>query len=67
LSSNCPLWILDEPFTALDKTGVAYLENLCEEHLKTGGMIILTTHQPLISLDEYKKSINLADYVAEHA
>ena len=45
--NNCPLWILDEPFTAIDKSGVAVLEKLFIEHAKKGGLVILTTHQDL--------------------
>lgn len=40
-------WILDEPFTALDKDGIAVMESLLEEHAKAGGITVLTTHQPL--------------------
>jgi heme exporter protein A len=39
-----PLWILDEPFTAIDKGGVDELETWLGGHLATGGMILLTTH-----------------------
>ncbi len=41
------LWILDEPFTALDVKAVAMLSGLIEEHLATGGMAILTSHQSM--------------------
>ncbi|MBU2869229.1 cytochrome c biogenesis heme-transporting ATPase CcmA [Colwellia sp. E2M01] len=49
--SNAPIWILDEPFTAIDKQGVASLENLFSMHAARGGCIILTTHQDLISIE----------------
>ncbi len=45
--SFAPLWILDEPFTAIDKKGVAALEAKIEAHAKSGGLVILTTHQAL--------------------
>ena len=45
--TNAPIWILDEPFTALDKNGVIKLEKLMVEHSKKGGCVILTTHQDL--------------------
>ncbi len=45
--SRVPLWILDEPFTAIDRAGVAELEGLLTEHASAGGMVILTTHHPL--------------------
>jgi heme exporter protein A len=41
-----PLWILDEPFAALDLAAVAYLEGLIASHVTAGGMVVLTTHQP---------------------
>jgi len=41
------LWILDEPFAALDTAAVAHLENLVASHVTAGGMVVLTTHQPL--------------------
>lgn len=41
------LWILDEPFTALDDHGRQAAEELLDEHSRTGGMILFTSHQPL--------------------
>lgn len=49
LVRNAPLWILDEPFTALDKTGIAFVENLITEHAARGGIAILTSHHPVNS------------------
>lgn len=48
--SRALLWILDEPFTALDSAGIAALEQRLREHQAQGGTVILTSHQPL-SLD----------------
>ncbi|WP_311971072.1 cytochrome c biogenesis heme-transporting ATPase CcmA [Pseudomonas baltica] len=42
-----PLWILDEPFTALDKQGVAQLEQHLVQHCEQGGLVVLTTHHSL--------------------
>jgi heme exporter protein A len=42
-----PLWILDEPFTALDKQGVAQLEAHLARHCEQGGLVVLTTHHSL--------------------
>ena len=47
--SQHALWVLDEPFTAIDQDGVVVLEKMFDEHLIRGGMIVLTTHQPLRS------------------
>ena len=45
--SRVPLWLLDEPFTAIDKAGVAQLEALFVAHVEQGGAIALTSHQAL--------------------
>lgn len=45
--SKAPLWILDEPFTAIDKAGVAAKEQLIAEHAAQGGTVVLTTHHEL--------------------
>lgn len=41
------LWILDEPFTAIDKHGVQELEGWIAEFAASGGSVILTTHHEL--------------------
>lgn len=38
------LWILDEPFTSLDKQGIILVESLMAEHCAGGGMIVMTSH-----------------------
>jgi heme exporter protein A len=45
LLSNARLWVLDEPFTALDKAAVELLQALIAEHVAEAGMAIITTHQ----------------------
>lgn len=45
LGMHKPLWILDEPFTALDKNAVLELCGNLNQHLAMGGMVIYTTHQ----------------------
>ncbi len=45
LVSNAKLWVLDEPFTALDVKAVAMLQTVLVNHVQNGGMVILTTHQ----------------------
>ena len=42
-----PLWILDEPFNALDNAASAWLTGLIEAHLKGSGMVVLTSHQDM--------------------
>jgi heme exporter protein A len=41
------MWILDEPFTSLDKQGIALIETLMSEHCAKGGMIVLTSHHDI--------------------
>jgi heme exporter protein A len=47
LVGHAPLWILDEPLTALDVGAVGLMQELIGEHLANNGMVIYTTHQPL--------------------
>ena len=43
--SHSKLWLLDEPFTALDSDGIEIIENQIKKHCTEGGLCILTTHQ----------------------
>ena len=47
LITHNTLWILDEPFTSLDKQGIALIESLMTEHCADGGMIVLTSHHDI--------------------
>jgi heme exporter protein A len=47
LSQDAPLWLLDEPLTALDAEGVSALKNLLEEYLHRAGIVIMTSHQEI--------------------
>lgn len=42
---DAPLWMLDEPFTALDQSGRGLLEALIDAHLDRGGIVVIATHQ----------------------
>lgn len=42
------LWILDEPFTAIDQIGVEFLVDLMHKQQQKGGMIIFTSHQDIV-------------------
>jgi heme exporter protein A len=41
------LWLLDEPFTAIDKAGVKSLSQTLVEQVESGGAVIMTSHQEL--------------------
>jgi heme exporter protein A len=43
------LWVLDEPFDALDTNGVQRLNELLAEHLQRGGSVLITGHQSALS------------------
>ncbi|MEE9447601.1 MAG: cytochrome c biogenesis heme-transporting ATPase CcmA [Arenicellales bacterium] len=45
--SRTPLWLLDEPTTAIDVDGVKHFEQTIEQHALNGGMVMLTSHQDL--------------------
>ncbi|GAA5213979.1 cytochrome c biogenesis heme-transporting ATPase CcmA [Corallincola platygyrae] len=62
--SSAKLWILDEPFTSLDKQGVAGLQKRFAEHLATGGAIIMTTHQELQMEAENVRRLRLGQTLA---
>ena len=41
------LWVLDEPFTALDAGGVATIDAMLREHVEAGAAAIITSHHPV--------------------
>ena len=45
LMTEARLWILDEPFTALDAAGTATVESMLAEHLGGGGLVVFSSHQ----------------------
>ncbi|HOB46904.1 MAG TPA: cytochrome c biogenesis heme-transporting ATPase CcmA [Zoogloea sp.] len=45
LCSQARLWVLDEPFVALDVAAVAQLCEILDEHLARGGLLVFTSHQ----------------------
>lgn len=53
------LWILDEPFTALDKQAVAQLERHLAQHCNNGGMVIFTTHHYIQHTPETFRELDL--------
>jgi len=60
LATRSRLWILDEPFTAVDRQGIGIIERMLEEHLEADGMIILTSHQTVNVGAGHTTSIHLA-------
>lgn len=60
LVTQSRLWILDEPFTSLDKHGIEVVELLFAEHVSNGGMLALTSHHPINLERSSVKKINLS-------
>jgi heme exporter protein A len=68
LLSNAKLWVLDEPFVALDVAAVELLQTIVARHVDNGGMVILTTHQevPLTSGEIIRVSLDKQDDVVSN-
>ena len=60
--SDALLWILDEPFTSIDMDGIDWLEARLYEHAERGGMVLVTSHQPLKQSSNRLRKISLTDY-----
>lgn len=58
LMSDVPLWLMDEPFTNLDREGRALVLKLVKEHLGAGGMCVMAAHQD-IEIDAPTKRVIL--------
>ena len=61
---RCPLWLLDEPFVALDTAAVDLVATLIGAHLRRGGMAVLTTHQPVDIVGGITRQLVLGEEVA---
>ena len=64
LEDTPPLWVLDEPFTALDKSGVAQLEAHLAAHCERGGVVVLTTHHSLQYKPVTYRDLDLGQHAA---
>ena len=60
LVTQSQLWILDEPFTSLDRHGIAVIEGLILRHLERGGMLAVTSHHQVQLPDADIQPINLS-------
>lgn len=59
LLTQASLWILDEPFVALDHAAILTLADVISEHLQRGGMVILTSHQDVPIAARQEQSLEL--------
>lgn len=60
LACKTSLWILDEPLVALDVLAVKLIQGLLEQHLKQGGMVVMTTHQEIDVIAASTTQLHLA-------
>ena len=58
LLADVPLWLMDEPFTNLDRAGRGLVLRLVSEHLEKGGMCVMAAHQD-IEIDATMKKVVL--------
>jgi heme exporter protein A len=49
--TSAPLWLLDEPLTALDRDGQGMLAALITQHRATGGIVIAASHEEIAAAD----------------
>ncbi|MFP3555439.1 cytochrome c biogenesis heme-transporting ATPase CcmA [Paraburkholderia sp. SIMBA_049] len=56
------LWLLDEPFTALDRAGTVQLEAHLAMHCERGGTVVLTTHHELVRRVQTYAVLDLGQY-----
>lgn len=62
LASQAPLWVLDEPFVALDTKAVDGLRVLLAEHVAQGGMVLFTSHQAVTLATTAGVAVNVQHY-----
>ena len=60
LFNPVPVWILDEPMSGLDSATNIKLQNIFVEHLQKGGVIALSSHQPLTQTELCSRSVHLS-------
>jgi len=58
LEPSAPLWVLDEPFNALDTAASDWLLGVLTSQLRRGGIVVLTSHQP-VAIDSSLPQVTL--------
>lgn len=53
------LWVLDEPYVAMDESGINLLADLIGDHIEAGGLVVLTSHQKVPIRDLPAKMLEL--------
>lgn len=62
IAAHAPLWLLDEPATALDAAAIKSLEAIIVKHRESGGMVVASTHAPLAIASA--KTLDLAKFAS---
>ena len=57
--SPAKLWVLDEPYVAMDESGINLLADLIGDHIEAGGLVVLTSHQKVPIRDLPAKLLEL--------
>lgn len=65
LMPTVPVWVLDEPFDALDVEGIAALNALLTRHAQQGGSVVLTSHQALTLAEPVPVEVQLDHWAAD--
>jgi heme exporter protein A len=62
LAAGAPVWLLDEPYDALDAEGIAALNDVLAAHAQAGGTVLLTSHQALSLAAPVPRVLDLEEY-----
>jgi heme exporter protein A len=65
LSGAAPIWLLDEPYDALDIDGIAVLDGIISAHAAAGGCVLLTSHQTLTIQNPVPQLLDLEPYAPQ--
>lgn len=57
--SKAALWLLDEPFSALDSAALEQLQQILRQHLQNGGLLLLTSHQTVDLLQQNHQTLTI--------
>lgn len=60
LVTDAKLWVLDEPFTSLDRSGIKLVEELMDRHLQEGGAMVMTSHHDVNLTTKNMRRIDLS-------
>ncbi len=55
LLSDAPLWIVDEPLTYLDKSSRSFIQNVFQDHLAKGGILVMASHDEHAGLNRCQR------------